>query len=50
MSDWYSYDCECPACDCDMSLIVRDCDELPIFCPMCGDDMNSEWKERENES
>jgi hypothetical protein len=48
MSDPYPYTFECPSCDCNISLTVYDCDELPIFCPMCGDDMNGEWDEKED--
>jgi|TARA_B110000305_G_C19318068_1_gene577507 rRNA maturation endonuclease Nob1 len=37
----------CEACDIHMSLIVHNCDEAPVFCPMCGDDMNEEWSEED---
>ena len=45
MSDPYPWNFHCPSCDVNMSLVVQDCDETPVFCPMSGDDMNEEWHE-----
>jgi len=42
--DEYEYKLECPACEIHMNLVVVDEDELPVYCPMCGEDVNEEWK------
>lgn len=41
--DEYKYFLECTSCETKLELVVHDVDELPIFCPMCGDDQNSNW-------
>jgi len=43
MSETYPWQFICAACEIEMSLTVYRCDEAPVFCPMCGDDMNEEW-------
>jgi len=47
MSDPYFWKFHCPSCDIHMSLVVQDCDEMPVFCPMCGDDTNENWDEED---
>lgn len=39
----YRYTLECPSCGVEMELMVCDEDELPCYCPMCGEDVNEEW-------
>jgi rRNA maturation endonuclease Nob1 len=39
----FKYTLECPACEVVMVLEVKEEDELPAFCPMCGQDTNEEW-------
>ena len=41
--DEFDYVLECPSCDVSLSLRVFDEDELPAFCPLCGEDVNEEW-------
>jgi len=41
--DEYNYTLECPACEVSMEVKVFEEDELPVFCPMCGEDVNEEW-------
>jgi len=41
--DEYKYTLECGSCEAKMELVVYHEDELPVYCPMCGDDQNHEW-------
>jgi hypothetical protein len=41
--DEFNYTLECPSCDCKVDIRVRFEDELPCFCPMCGEDCNEIW-------
>lgn len=41
--DEYTYTLECPSCEVKMTLVVSHEDELPCYCPMCGEDVNEEW-------
>ena len=45
--DQISWRFDCESCDTLMVLTVVGCDEQPIFCPMCGDDMNEDWSEED---
>tara|TARA_R110000868_G_scaffold30953_3_gene113844 strand:+ start:495 stop:653 length:159 start_codon:yes stop_codon:yes gene_type:complete len=45
LDDPLMWNSKCDACDISMKLVVYSCDEAPVFCPMCGDDMNEEWDE-----
>lgn len=39
----YRYTLECPSCQADIEMIVRNEDEFPVFCSMCGEDVNEKW-------
>ena len=41
--DEFDYSLNCPSCDSKIYIRVRQVDELPIFCPMCGEDVNEAW-------
>ena len=41
--DEFYYLLKCPSCDVSLNLKVFEEDELPAFCPMCGEDVNEEW-------
>jgi len=41
--DEYKYHLECVSCETVIDLVVHDLDELPCYCPMCGEDVNEEW-------
>jgi endogenous inhibitor of DNA gyrase (YacG/DUF329 family) len=40
----FDYSLNCPSCDAAVDIRVRHEDELPVFCPMCGEDVNESWK------
>jgi len=44
----YKYMLECSACETEMELTVFEQDELPCYCPMCGDSVDEEWIEKEH--
>lgn len=37
------YYTSCVSCDVNTELLVEDEEELPLFCPMCGE--QTEWEE-----
>lgn len=37
------YELHCPHCEVNVFLSVMNEDEEPVFCPMCGEDVNEEW-------
>ena len=39
----YKHTLECPSCETKIKLEV-DIDEMPVYCPMCGEDVNEEWE------
>jgi uncharacterized paraquat-inducible protein A len=39
----FLYVLNCLSCDVRVQLKVIDEEELPAFCPMCGEDVNEEW-------
>ncbi len=45
--DEYNYTLDCPACEVHVEAKVFEEDELPVFCPMCGEDVNEEWTEED---
>lgn len=40
----FDFSLNCPSCDSKINIRVSQEDELPIFCPMCGEDVNEHWK------
>lgn len=40
--DETEYQLECGLCDTTTIVVVIEVDEKPIFCPMCGEDLQSE--------
>jgi len=47
--DEYKYTLECGSCEARMELVVYDEDELPIYCPLCGEDVNEEWLKKDED-
>lgn len=41
--DEYNYTLECPNCEVESHTTIFGEDEFPIYCPMCGEDVNEEW-------
>lgn len=37
----FTYSITCDICETSMTLKVMDVDELPNFCPMCGDEVDA---------
>lgn len=47
MYDLKEYGCTCDVCDSELELTVFTVADLPLFCPMCGE--QTEWEELEDE-
>jgi Zn ribbon nucleic-acid-binding protein len=41
--DEFNYTLVCPSCEVSVELKVYVEDELPVYCSMCGEDVNEEW-------
>jgi endogenous inhibitor of DNA gyrase (YacG/DUF329 family) len=39
----FDFSLNCPSCDSEVTIKVSQEDELPVFCPMCGEDVNENW-------
>lgn len=44
MEEYFKHTLECPSCETRIELEVIDVDEMPVYCPMCGEDVNEEWE------
>ena|GEM_PF-3186943 len=45
----YKYKLECSSCEVQIEIEVINENELPCYCPMCGEDMNEEWVEQKED-
>lgn len=43
----YRYILECGDCESHLELTVKNENEFPCFCPMCGSDVSDLWEEKE---
>lgn len=41
--DEFNYTLDCPSCEVETHTRIYGEDELPCYCPMCGEDVNEEW-------
>jgi hypothetical protein len=39
--DPQEYSISCEMCDVDTEILVYDIDEIPLFCPMCGAEIDA---------
>jgi len=43
----YKYTLECPSCETEIEMEIFDVDEFPVYCPMCGEDVNENYESDE---
>jgi hypothetical protein len=44
----FNYFLDCNSCDVKLQLKVVHEDEMPVYCPLCGEDVNEVWQKSDD--